>query len=680
MDHQGNLAERGQLTQTGTAPRHSTDLMPGTSDREYLRGCISDRAEEFAPVCAIPTVPSFAPTVAGPGRDDSGSLFSGWAFQNALLFGLCSVLPQKPDGASSSAPMTRLPSLISSSHAWAVRLPVWGLVLLLGLGAVPSAPPPDDVGPLLRTRIEAARHGSPAALTVGDERIRAQQLVAQHYRRTGFEPSWSDADGPIAKVDSLIAVLQEAPRDGLHPADYLVAPIDSLVRRLRTQTGPGPHERALADLDLLCTDAFFRYATHLLHGRVDPSTLAPSWTLDRRQTDLPQHLQQALDTGTLRAALSRLRPPRPEYTALRDALAQYRTIAERGGWPALPEGPPLKEGMRDDRVPVLRERLQMTGDLRDPASAPDRFRFDDTLRQAVGRFQERHGLRADGILGPATRKALNVPVDTRIRQITVNLERMRWLPPDLGTPRVVVNIADSWLRVVEEDDTVPLQMRVVVGTSYRKTPVFSDRISYLVFSPYWHVPRRIAVEDKLPLFQRNPALFTRLGYEAFRGWGADAVRVDPSTIDWKALSPDDFPYRLRQKPGPANALGRVKFMFPNPHDIYLHDTPTRGHFHRSQRAFSSGCIRVEYPVELAEYLLQHNAGWTTERIEAAMDAPDERGVILRRSVPIHLLYWTAWVEDNRLHFRPDVYDRDEAMAAALTSSADGSRSGSRPRR
>jgi murein L,D-transpeptidase YcbB/YkuD len=205
----------------------------------------------------------------------------------------------------------------------------------------------------------------------------------------------------------------------------------------------------------------------------------------------------------------------------------------------------------------------------------------------------------------------------------------------------------------------------VIGTPDRPTPVFSDRISYLVFSPYWHVPPRIAAEDKLRDFQWNPALVSRLGFEVFDGWGADARPIDPATVDWDRLSPETFPYRLRQRPGPYNALGRVKFMFPNPHDVYLHDTPTRFHFHHTVRDFSSGCIRVEHPVELAAFLLRHNAGWTDERVRAAMEGDTERTVVLRRRVPVHLLYWTAWVERGALHFRPDVYQRDDAVAAAL---------------
>jgi murein L,D-transpeptidase YcbB/YkuD len=295
---------------------------------------------------------------------------------------------------------------------------------------------------------------------------------------------------------------------------------------------------------------------------------------------------------------------------------------------------------------------------------------DTALHEAVQRFQERHGLTVDGAVGPATRAALNVPVEERIEQITLNLERWRWLPADLGRLHVRVNIAGFDLRVVEEG-TDRLQMRVVAGRAYRQTPVFSDQISYLVLNPYWHVPHSIAVKDKLPDFRRDPSLVSKLGYEVFRGWGADATPIDPSTIDWNAVSASSFPYRLRQRPGPQNALGQVKFMFPNAHSIYLHDTPSRALFGQAERNFSSGCIRVEHPLDLAAVLLRHNEGWTRERIESTVGNDTEKTVVLPEKVPVHLLYWTAWATaDGPVHFRRDVYDRDEAVHSALAAPLD----------
>ncbi len=545
-----------------------------------------------------------------------------------------------------------------------------GLLLCCAVVLLGSGPfvPPDDVESQLRLRIEAAGSGATEAMAVGEERIRVQNLVAQYYRQNEFEPGWTGPDGPTPLVDSLLSVLRDAPTDGLRPAEYHVATIDSLRRILQAQADAGEpmDARALADFELLCTDAFFLFGTHLHSGRVDPVELVPTWTLNRRQTDLPQHLQEALETGTLRDVLAALRPPQPAYAAFRRALARYRTLAADGGWPTVPEGPKLEQGVRDERVPVLRERLQVTGDFRGAVPADDSLRFDESLRRAVARFQERHGLDIDGVVGPATRAAMNVPVEDRIRQIGVNMERWRWLPQDLGNPHVMVNIADYWLKVVEEGETAR-QMRVVVGTRYRQTPIFSDRISYLVFSPYWHVPARIAAQDKLAEFQRDPSRVSSWGFEVFRGWGADAQAIDPSTIAWDSLSANTFPYRLRQRPGPYNALGQIKFMFPNQHDVYLHDTPSRSLFGQAARTFSSGCIRVEHPAELATYLLRDNAGWTEERVTEAMASDTERSVVLREKVPVHLLYWTAWMENGRLHFRNDIYERDPAVAKALTA-------------
>lgn len=548
-----------------------------------------------------------------------------------------------------------------------------GSLLLIGVGSLP-----DDVKDRLRNRIDTAHQaGSTEVITVGDESLLASQTVAHFYRRQDFEPVWTDRDGPTPYADSLLAVLRDADEDGLRPADYHVSEIESRLQRLQTtaENGDSIDERRLVDFELLSANAFLLYGSHLLTGRVDPVEIVSSWTAGRRQADLIEHLEEALgEEASLRSVLARLRPSQPEYEAFRRALSQYRALDEAGGWPTVPEGPALEEGMQDDRVPVLRRRLQATGDLPDDA-ASDARTYDDSLRRAVSRFQERHGLDVDGVMGADTRAAMNVSVEDRIRQIEVNLERWRWLPQDLGTPHVLVNIADFWLRVVE-DGRIAQQMRVVVGTRYRQTPIFSDEISYLVFNPYWYVPREIAVQDKLPEFQRDPSLVSRRGFEVFEGWGEDARRVDPSTISWDSLTASTFPYRLRQRPGPQNALGQVKFMFPNPHNVYLHDTPERSLFDRQERCFSSGCIRVEYPVELAAYLLRHNEGWTEERIREVMRTDTtEQTVVLERKVPVHLLYMTAWIErGDTVHFREDVYGRDEAVADALVaplSSSDG---------
>ena len=479
-----------------------------------------------------------------------------------------------------------------------------------------------------------------------------------------MEPKWITSSGPTAQADSLLAVLRDADQDGLRPSDYHVATLDSLREHLRRAASGNRSMdgRRLADFELLCTDAFLLYGRHLLQGRVDPVELVPTWTLDRRQRDLAQRLDEAVEQGTIRSALNDLRPNQSGYHALRRALQRYRDIAAAGGWPTVPDGPKLEVGVEHDQVEALRARLRATDDLTVDSSAVPR-QFDDALRAAVVQFQERHGLEADGVVGPASRAALNVPVDRRIQQIEINLERWRWLPEDLGNPHVLVNIAGFQLRVMADGEE-QLSMRVVTGRPYRQTPIFSDEISYLAFSPYWNVPHRLASQDKLPEFQRNPALVSQQGFEVFQGWGATQP-LDPATIDWKSLSASNFPYRLRQRPGPQNALGQVKFMFPNRHSVYLHDTPSQALFQRSARGFSSGCIRVERPVELATYLLRANEGWTPERVRRAMGQSQEQTVVLGEKVPVHLLYWTSWVEDGQVQFRNDIYQRDGAVASAL---------------
>lgn len=576
----------------------------------------------------------------------------------------CSLLGCRPFSVSQlQSVLSMFTSLqVPAGCHWAV----WGLALLLLGGLLGAGPGP--AGNAVQETVRVRFQNPGTLLSAGraaSNSVRATDAVARVYRRTGGDPRWITSSGPTAQADSLLAVLRDADRDGLRPSDYHIATLDSLRNHLRrVASGDRPvDERQLADFELLCTDAFLLYGRHLLQGRVAPEEMVPTWTLDRRQGDLVQRLDEAVEQGTIRSALDDLRPKQAGYHQLRRALQRYRDIAEAGGWPTVPDGPKLEVGVDSDQVEALRARLRATGELTADASEAPRS-FDDSLRAAVVQFQERHGLEADGVVGPASRAALNVPVDRRIQQLEVNLERWRWLPQDLGTRHVRVNIAGFQLRVMEEG-AEQLKMRVVTGRPYRQTPIFSDQISYLAFSPYWNVPHSLATRDKLPEFQRTPGLVSQQGFEVFQGWGADARRLDPAAIDWASLSARNFPYRLRQRPGPQNALGQVKFMFPNRHSVYLHDTPSQALFQRSARGFSSGCIRVERPVELATYLLRANEGWTPERVRRAMGQSQEQTVVLREKVPVHLLYWTAWEEDGQVQFRNDIYQRDGAVASAL---------------
>lgn len=520
----------------------------------------------------------------------------------------------------------------------------------------------------LRIRMEAERLGLDG-LKAQDEAVQSAALVLQFYEERRFDPIWIGPRGPKASVDSLLSALRRADRDGLSPNGYHTETIARLHEEIGNQVmeGVGP----LSDLELLCTDAFLLYGAHLLTGRVSPTELRPTWTLPARQADLLQMLETSAGVGSISQVYRSLRPTEPEYTALAGALQRYRRIAASGGWPTLTEGPTLREGDQDERVAILRQRLQTTGDF--SAETPETPRqFDASLREAVRAFQERHGLEADGVVGSATRAALNVPAAERIQQLIVNLERWRWMPQDLGRRHIIVNIAGFHLRVVENGEEV-LSMPVIAGRPYRETPVFSGEMSYLVLNPYWHVPHSIAVNDKLPKIKKDPDYLARQQFKVFRGWGADATPIDPSTVEWDSLSQNNFPYRLRQEPGPLNALGRVKFIFPNRHSVYLHDTPTQGLFAQAERSFSSGCIRLEQPMELADYLLAEQPEWSPERIQSVVQtSTSERSVPLHEKVPVHLQYWTAWAdEDGTVHFRNDVYQRDEAVRWALAASPSG---------
>lgn len=342
--------------------------------------------------------------------------------------------------------------------------------------------------------------------------------------------------------------------------------------------------------------------------------------------------------------------------ALEKSLAQYRQLAAQGGWPQVPLGPTLREGDQNERIPILKKRLVASGDLAAWASQGDFF--DEFLDEAVLRFQTRHGLTVDGLVGPKTLRELNVPISERILQLGASLERCQPLPPLLERRHILVNIADFTLKLYEDGKLV-LAMPVIVGRAYRQTPVFNGRISSLILNPSWNVPHSIATKDLLPKIKKDPDYLRQMHLRVTRDWTLN-TEIDPATIKWARLSRAYFPYRLRQDPGPDNALGRVKFPFPNPYDVYLHDTPARELFDKDARTFSSGCIRLAKPLELAVYLLQGTPLGSMEALieEIANEEPQQK-VIIPSPIAVHIVYLTAWVDpDGTVQFRPDVYKRN----------------------
>jgi len=488
---------------------------------------------------------------------------------------------------------------------------------------------------------------------------RACETGTRFYQARELSLAWTGAANAHL-YDDLVAAVRGAASHGLDPADYHLALLEAA----------DPLQADL-DLDEVATDAYLTLAAHLLSGRLNPVTIEPDWTAARRGRDLVAYLQAALGNSAIAESLEALAPDQPGYHALRQALTRFETIAAAGGWPGVEAGPTLRPGDRGPRVAQIRARLEATGDIApqlaatDPATpAADPELFDPALDAAVRVFQHRASLDPDGIVGAATLVQLNTSAQARVVQIRANLERWRWLPEDLGRRHIRVNIADYSLEA-RNDGVVERTHDVIVGRLYRRTPVFSASMTYFVINPWWETPPSLAARDKLPAFRADPDAVTRLGFQVIDRSGA---LVDPSTIDWATIPASNFPYRLRQSPGPLNALGEVKFMFPNPHNVYLHDTPTRGLFAQTRRDFSSGCVRVRDPLALAEWVAAESPNMTPARLQAIAAGNDETRISLARAIPVHILYWTAVLDsDTGVRFVNDVYDRDAVLIAALDS-------------
>ena len=522
------------------------------------------------------------------------------------------------------------------------RVPAIFLVIL----AAPPLQAADeaDIGNRIIDTLESWRGGGQSVMI-------AAPVVGAFYASRGYRPAWSDG----RNRDDMIASIRGAAAAGLNPDEYHLRDIERLVKGDRSAA-------VQAELDILLTDALFVLGYHYRFGKVDPESVNPHWNIPNRfgEEDPVALVSSALDRHAVPELLAQLEPEHNFYQRLKTALAGYRSLQLAGGWPEIPEGETLRLGADDSRVVLLRRRLLLTRDLQQGAA--DSSVFDADVDRAVRVFQYRMGLSDDGVVGKDTLEALNVPVETRIEQIRINLERARWILHDLDAHAVVVNVA-GFMAYVTEGEEVIWMTRVQVGKPYHMTPLFRDEVSYIEINPTWTVPYSISSKELLPKIKKDP------NYLADRNMivlDRNGNQVDAAGIDWNSLSANRFPYTLRQQPGPDNALGRIKFMFPNEHAVYLHDTPSKSLFERDYRVFSHGCIRVQNPYLLAQILLDDNEKWSVEKIEAAVDSRVTQRIVLDRKIPIYLTYWTAAVDDDlEVNFSRDPYNRDERVLAGL---------------
>jgi murein L,D-transpeptidase YcbB/YkuD len=526
------------------------------------------------------------------------------------------------------------------------RVLFYAVVGLVATAAHAGDAPAADEHPGPDARFYLATRTVPGYVESGAHGEALWSAVQSFYRARDYRLAWVTGGEVSAEAAMLIRLVEQAESEGLDGPHDRREPAGPHAVTAAFNGAPESDADAVQDVQL--TYVFLRYASGL-SGRFDPKAAGPFWLTRARPRDLAAWLDQSLRSGDVVAAFAALSPAHPAYGALKACLARYRGIARQGGWAALPPRLALRRGSRSPQVAALRTRLAVEGDLPAGASRPADT-YDSSLVDGVKRFEQRHGLAADGILDAATVAALNVTVEERIGQIELNLERWRWLPADLGRRYLMVNVPSFRLTAYEEGHP-PLAMKVVTGKPESPTPVFGGDMTTVVFSPFWNVPPTIAEDEIIPAVLRDPGYLTRHNLELVRGTQV----VGPA-----ALRRGDV--QIRQRPGTSNSLGLVKFVFPNPFGVYLHGTPAGALFARPLRAFSHGCVRVEKPYELARWVLSGLPRWTPSAIQAAMRSGREGQLALPQPIPVYITYQTVQASpDGTAFFWPDVYGHDAAQ-------------------
>jgi murein L,D-transpeptidase YcbB/YkuD len=506
------------------------------------------------------------------------------------------------------------------------------------------APPQSAIARTIKDALSSAYYGARAGTASHEDAQRLYFLYGERY----FEPIWltEDAAGKVVfspAADKIIALFRDAAKEGLRPQDYLTAAID-----LRTVPEGG---QALAGLETAFSAAVMRYAYHLHNGRIRPQSVTENFDIKAKPINEASLLERLAASDNPAAILNELQPRHPEFLALRAALANFETSATDRPTP-IADGPVLRPGNSDARLPAIRARLKL------PASTSTAY--DEATVTAVRNFQDSEGLEVDGIIGAATIAAFNGGAATRREDIIANMERWRWMPSDLGDFNVFVNIPEFRL-AINRNGQEEYTTRVVVGTTKNQTPIFSDNIRHVVVNPYWNVPSSIIRGEIAPAVMRNPGYTDSQNMDLLY----NGTPVSPWQVDWNQVSATNFPFRVRQRPGPGNALGQVKFLFPNKHDVYLHDTPSKGLFSRSFRAFSHGCVRVQDPFAFADALMANEPNISRASLEA-MFGPNEKWVNPQTQIPVHLAYFTLRVDaDGTIRNYGDVYGHNEKLIAAM---------------
>lgn len=535
-------------------------------------------------------------------------------------------------------------------YLWEERNRMKRILSLFLLLTLLSVSPKEEVEEHLRRKVENVSQG---IVRIGSDRIQCAEAVPRFYQNRSFQQVWTNT----ADAKKVLSIILKAPAHGLNPADYHA---ETLERMMALETW-SPLKRA--EFELLMTDAYLLYSSHMISGKVNPQSIDAQWHVLRREMDPVEALETASQNGTIGNNLAQLAPKHPIYKSLMGALKEYKAIQENGGWTSVSAGETLKPGMKDPRIQEIRRLLLATGDMQ-PGAIEEPSAFDDALVQGVMRFQSRHGIDADGAVGANTLASMNVSAEERVTQILANLERWRWLSQQLSDYHIRVNIADYSLEVIRGNQ-VGRSHKVMVGKPVRSTPVFSSTMQYIVLNPTWTVPPTILNNDVLPAVRKNVDYLNTKGLQVLDNNGN---ALDPSTIDWN--SPSVKSYTYRQPAGKNNALGVVKFMFPNSFNIYLHDTPSKELFSKSERAFSSGCIRVENPMDLAKHLMKSDGSWSAEAIDNAVKSGRTQTIPLKEKPVVYLLYWTAWTNsDGTVQFRKDIYSRDGKLIEALNEDA-----------